>query len=52
MSFTGHESEAMSLGGGGAIYLLLWLCGPLIDHDGDADFMPVNTGCTCSSASA
>lgn len=29
--------------GGGAIYLVLWLYGLLIDHDSDANFIPVNT---------
>jgi hypothetical protein len=28
--------------GGGAIYLLLWVYGLLIDHDSDANFVPVN----------
>jgi uncharacterized membrane protein len=29
--------------GGGAIYLLLWLYGLLIDHNTTANFVPVNT---------
>jgi hypothetical protein len=29
--------------GGGAIYLLLWLYGMLIDHQSSANFVPVNT---------
>jgi hypothetical protein len=29
--------------GGGAIYLVLWVYGLLIDHDHDANFVPVNT---------
>lgn len=28
--------------GGGAVYLVLWLYGLLIDHDGPANFVPVN----------
>ena len=28
---------------GGAVYLLLWLYGVVIDHDGAANFVPVNT---------
>ncbi|MCZ9352537.1 DUF4383 domain-containing protein [Streptomyces mutabilis] len=28
---------------GGAIYLVLWIYGLLIDHDSDANFVPVNT---------
>lgn len=28
--------------GGGAVYLLLWLYGLLIDHDSSANFVPVN----------
>jgi len=28
--------------GGGAVYLVLWLYGLLIDHDSDANFVPVN----------
>lgn len=28
---------------GGAIYLVLWLYGVIIDHDSDANFVPVNT---------
>ncbi|MER8226555.1 DUF4383 domain-containing protein, partial [Streptomyces sp. NPDC094143] len=28
---------------GGAIYLVLWLYGVLIDHDSAANFVPVNT---------
>lgn len=46
---------AVYLAGGGAIYLLLWLCGIAIDHDSAANFVPVNTpatGCTSASASA
>jgi predicted transporter len=41
MSFAGHESQAMLLGGG-AVYLLLWLYGLMIDHDSSANFVPVN----------
>ncbi|GGQ75104.1 DUF4383 domain-containing protein [Couchioplanes azureus] len=29
--------------GGGAIYLVLWLYGLIIDHDSAANFVPVNT---------
>ncbi len=29
--------------GGGIIYLVLWIYGLLIDHDSDANFVPVNT---------
>ncbi|SDK04641.1 protein of unknown function [Lentzea albidocapillata subsp. violacea] len=29
--------------GGGAIYLVLWLYGLVIDHDSAANFVPVNT---------
>jgi hypothetical protein len=29
--------------GGGAIYLVLWIYGLLIDHHSDANFVPVNT---------
>ncbi|MEU6078579.1 DUF4383 domain-containing protein [Micromonospora sp. NPDC047074] len=29
--------------GGGAIYLVLWLYGLVIDHDSAANFIPVNT---------
>lgn len=29
--------------GGGAIYLVLWLYGLIIDHDSTANFVPVNT---------
>lgn len=29
--------------GGGAIYLVLWIYGLLIDKDSDANFVPVNT---------
>jgi hypothetical protein len=29
--------------GGGAIYLVLWLYGLVIDHDGAANFVPVNS---------
>ena len=29
--------------GGGAIYLVLWLYGLLVDLDGDANFVPFNT---------
>ncbi|GGR35488.1 membrane protein [Streptomyces griseomycini] len=28
---------------GGAVYLVLWLYGMVIDHDSDANFVPVNT---------
>ncbi|MBH5333855.1 DUF4383 domain-containing protein [Streptomyces pactum] len=28
---------------GGAVYLVLWLYGLVIDHDSDANFVPVNT---------
>lgn len=28
--------------GGGAVYLVLWLYGLLVDHDSDANFIPVN----------
>ena len=28
--------------GGGAIYLVLWIYGMVIDHDSDANFVPVN----------
>jgi hypothetical protein len=28
--------------GGGAVYLLLWLYGMLIDHDSAANFVPLN----------
>jgi hypothetical protein len=28
--------------GGGAVYLLLWIYGLVIDHEGDANFIPVN----------
>jgi hypothetical protein len=28
--------------GGGAVYLVLWLYGLVIDHDGAANFVPVN----------
>ncbi len=28
--------------GGGAVYLVLWLYGLLIDHEGDANFVPLN----------
>lgn len=29
--------------GGGVIYLILWIYGLIIDHDSDANFIPVNT---------
>lgn len=29
--------------GGGVIYLVLWVYGLVIDHDSDANFIPVNT---------
>jgi hypothetical protein len=29
--------------GGGAVYLLLWLYGVVIDHDSAANFVPLNT---------
>ncbi|MDB1086294.1 DUF4383 domain-containing protein [Streptomyces sp. ACA25] len=29
--------------GGGAIYLVLWIYGLVIDHESDANFIPVNT---------
>jgi hypothetical protein len=29
--------------GGGAVYAVLWLYGLVIDHDGPANFVPVNT---------
>ncbi|WP_433393475.1 DUF4383 domain-containing protein [Micromonospora sp. KLBMP9576] len=29
--------------GGGAIYLVLWLYGLVIDHDSEANFIPLNT---------
>jgi Domain of unknown function (DUF4383) len=29
--------------GGGAIYLVLWIYGLVIDHDSDANFVPLNT---------
>ncbi|MEU3642486.1 DUF4383 domain-containing protein [Lentzea sp. NPDC034063] len=29
--------------GGGAVYLVLWLYGLVIDHDSTANFVPVNT---------
>jgi hypothetical protein len=39
-----HWSSArLFLVGGGAVYLLLWLYGLVIDKDGDANFVPVNT---------
>src|SRR5215207_6016918 len=28
--------------GGGAIYLVLWIYGLLVDHDSDANFVPLN----------
>ncbi len=28
--------------GGGAVYLVLWLYGLLVDHDSDANFVPIN----------
>ncbi|MFD4675844.1 DUF4383 domain-containing protein [Lentzea sp. NPDC058450] len=34
---------AIYLIGGGAIYLVLWLYGIVIDHDSAANFVPVNT---------
>ena len=37
-----RESARLYLVGGGAIYLLLWIYGLLIDHDGPANFVPVN----------
>ncbi|MGY0071228.1 DUF4383 domain-containing protein [Streptomyces sp. QTS137] len=33
----------MFLIGGGAIYLVLWIYGLIIDHDSAANFVPVNT---------
>ncbi|WP_251021208.1 DUF4383 domain-containing protein [Streptomyces sp. ISL-98] len=33
----------MFLIGGGVIYLALWVYGLIIDHDSDANFVPVNT---------
>jgi hypothetical protein len=29
--------------GGGAVYLVLWLYGVVIDHDSPANFVPLNT---------
>lgn len=41
MSRTAGGAKAF-LVGGGVIYLVLWLYGLLIDHDGPANFVPVN----------
>ncbi|WP_329791485.1 DUF4383 domain-containing protein [Lentzea sp. DG1S-22] len=37
------RGAAAYLVGGGAIYLVLWLYGLVIDHDSAANFVPVNT---------
>ncbi|MEV6235705.1 DUF4383 domain-containing protein [Lentzea sp. NPDC051838] len=37
------RQAAVYLVGGGAIYLVLWLYGTVIDHDSAANFVPVNT---------
>jgi len=41
MSRTSAASRSYLIGGG-AIYLLLWLYGLLIDHDSEANFIPLN----------
>ncbi|GHH33517.1 DUF4383 domain-containing protein [Lentzea cavernae] len=42
MSRTAYNAYWYLLGGG-VVYLLLWLYGLLIDHDSDANFVPLNT---------
>ncbi|MEU9852209.1 DUF4383 domain-containing protein [Streptomyces sp. NPDC047974] len=42
MSRTAATARAF-LVGGGLVYLLLWLYGVLVDLDGDANFVPVDT---------
>lgn len=37
------DSARTYLIGGGAIYLILWIYGLVIDHDSAANFVPVNT---------
>jgi hypothetical protein len=37
------DQARLFLIGGGVIYLALWLYGMAIDHDSDANFVPVNT---------
>ncbi|MET9323559.1 DUF4383 domain-containing protein [Streptomyces sp. NPDC003038] len=41
MSGTWRGARAFLIGGG-AVYLVLWLYGLLIDHDSSANFVPVN----------
>ena len=41
MSRTSAASRSYLIGGG-AIYLVLWLYGLLIDHDSEANFIPLN----------
>lgn len=42
MARTASAARAF-LVGGGVIYLVLWLYGLFIDHDSDANFVPLNT---------
>lgn len=37
------RTARLYLVGGGVVYLVLWLYGLVIDHDSDANFVPVNT---------
>jgi Domain of unknown function (DUF4383) len=44
LALSGSFSGARAfLVGGGAIYLVLWLYGLIIDKDGDANFVPLNS---------
>jgi len=36
-------SAAAYLAAGGLVYLVLWIYGLLVDHDSDANFVPLNT---------
>lgn len=38
----GHRSSRSYLLGGGAVYLLLWLYGLVVDQSSDANFVPLN----------
>ena len=37
-----HSASRTFLIGGGIVYLVIWLYGLLVDHDSDANFVPLN----------